>query len=107
MENFLRCRDWQNIHIWLTWFPLLLLNYTNWTHFDAIHIVANVFLIYFEAIHSFLSYSKAGGRDEGVLPLASPGLKYSGMFDLIGEVGQLTSHILETYFVIVVVVFNF
>lgn len=66
----------------------------NWTHFDAIHIAANVFPIYFKAIHSFLNYSKARGG----MPLASPGLEYSGMFDLIIEVQQMTHHILESYF---------
>lgn len=83
MENFLRCRDWQNIHIWLTWFHWLLLHYTNWTHCDAVHIAANVFLVYFEAIRHFLSDSKAGGGSEGVSSLASPGVEYSVIFDLI------------------------
>lgn len=41
----------------------------HWTHFDAIRIAANVFLIYFEVIHSLFSSSKAGGGDEGALLL--------------------------------------
>lgn len=35
----------------------------HWTHFDAIRIAANVFLIYFEVIHSLFSSSKAGGGE--------------------------------------------
>lgn len=42
----------------------------HWTHFDVIHIAANVFLIYFEVIHSFLSSYVAGGGGEGVLILS-------------------------------------
>lgn len=55
----------------------------SWTPFDATHIAASVFLIYFEVIHSFSSSSKAGGGSEGVLLLTSPRLEYSTMFDLI------------------------